>query len=328
MVLARAAWFLVVALAGGSTAGCRLGPLRNGCTTTADCFSGSECVDMQCVRTVTTPPPSMCDLSMPFGAPVLVYGLNRNPGDEYRINVSPDELTAYVASGAAWNTSILFVSTRASRTDPFAPLVPLTSLNAGMEVSVSVTADGLTIFFDRTTMNGQIFAATRTALDQPFGMPGHVVLNPGTPEEFDAYVLPDGSALYFTAVLEQGGMTGQIYRAAMRGTRADPPVPVQTIPGARFPVVSADELTLYFAAPSAPAETQLIIFVTTRTSRDDPFDPPAKITELMTSAFDAPQWISPDGCRLYFTRSNGFQVAGASYSFVAERTPPAATSGP
>jgi hypothetical protein len=332
----------LLALAGILAAGCVLdAPDKNACTTTDRCLRGYTCIDRQCVRTPAPLPDggadgggdtgggsrSTCDLSMPFGAPVLVYGLNRDPGTEYRLNLSADELTAYVSAGSAWWSANLFMSTRASRTGPFGPLVALATLDSGDDVSISVTADGLTAFFDRTFLNGSIFASKRVALDQPFETPSQVLLDRNMPQEYDAYVLPDGSALYFTAVLDPSMPGGQMLRSALHGTDADPPVVVPLIPllvaAVRFPVVSADELTLYFSAPGSTDTDEEDIWVTSRSSRDAPFTALARVTELSTSDWEVPQWISPDGCRLYFART--YATDGAdSFLFVAERTPPAA----
>jgi hypothetical protein len=313
--------FWLAALAGALAAGCTL-PGKNACAASDGCLDGYECVDGQCVRTPTGS--SRCDPSMPFAPAMLVPGLNRNPGMEYRVNVSPDELTAYVSSGSTWWQSDLFVSTRASRADLFGPLVPLPTLDVGHEVSISVTADGLTAFFDRADLNGRIFAATRTTIDQPFGTPGPVILDPSMPQEYDPYVLPDESALYFTAVLDPSTSatpTG-ILRTALD---ADPPALLLLGMTARFPVVSADELTLYLSAPSSPGSDDFDIWITTRPTRSAPFAAPTKVDELNTSTTEGPQWISPDGCRLYFTRTYAPDGSQA-FSFVAERAPPAAHS--
>lgn len=255
-----------------------------------------------------------CDPSLPFAPPVPVYGLNRQPGREFRLHVSPDELTAYVSAGDNWWTADLFVSQRTSRGEPFGPLMPLTALNtAYMEDSVALTADGLTVVFDsdRKGAGGRIYMATRLTPTAPFGVANEVVIDDGSVDEYDPFVSPDGSALYFSSN-GKGGAAG-IYRVALSGMSAGPPTPVVLGSDKRFPLVTPDERTIYFAADKD-------IWTMTRASREMPFSGPTRLSELSTSDYAIPQSLSSDGCRLYLTRT----VPGtqASYSFIAERRQP------
>jgi hypothetical protein len=116
------------------------------------------------------------------------------------------------------------------------------------------------------------------------------------------FVLPDGSALYFSS-------PGDLYRAA-RGASGQfqAPVMVSTVntPSLEYtPALTPDELTLYFASnrPDSPARGDLDIWVSKRASRDVPFEAPVNVQELNTAAGEDPEWISPDNCRLYFSRS-------------------------
>lgn len=266
------------------------------------------------------PPVVTCDPSMPFGEPVLVYGLNRDPGTEWSITVSPDELTAYVAVGSYWTLAHPQMAKRANRAEPFAALVPLTALNGPtFEQAMSVTEDGLTLFMEsnRPDMNAptRIYVSTRQNTDEPFGSPSDVQLEQGMPDEFDPYVLPDGSALYFTSNIVGLGFFS---RAALDGTKAETPTLVLQY-NARFPVVSADELTMYFGWNDPHTGIWGDIWIATRPSRDVPFGVPTNVSEVNTPDQEWPQWISPDGCRLYLTRQTS---AGGAFSFVAERLRP------
>jgi len=52
---------------------------------------------------------------------------------------------------------------------------------------------------------------------------------------------------------------------------------------------------------------ELEIYVTHRKKAGAPWDPPEKLPNVSTvpAGFDAPNWISPDGCRLYFHSARG-----------------------
>jgi hypothetical protein len=160
-----------------------------------------------------------------------------------------------------------------------------------------------------------IYVSTRENTEELFGSPSVVQIEEGMPEEFDPYVLPDGSALYFTS--NDVGL-GYFWRAALDGTRAELPTEVLE-DNARYAVVSADELTMYFAWTDPLTGVWGDIWLATRPSRDVLFGAPINVSEVNTSDIEYPQWISPDGCRLYFTRE---PTTGGSFSFVAERVRP------
>ena len=64
------------------------------------------------------------------------------------------------------------------------------------------------------------------------------------------------------------------------------------------PVVTPNQLTMYFGSPSTRAD--LDIWITERKALTDPFGAPVLVDAASTQGEDFPSWISPDGCRLYF----------------------------
>jgi dipeptidyl aminopeptidase/acylaminoacyl peptidase len=98
--------------------------------------------------------------------------------------------------------------------------------------------------------------------------------------------------------------------------------------GAYSPTLSPDELTLYFAS-SRTLETRCAsmlddeIWQANRATTADPFAHPRPIAELSTHRPEWPSWLSPDGCRLYFTRQSARSDADL---YVAEKArPPCST---
>ena len=135
------------------------------------------------------------------------------------------------------------------------------------------------------------------------------------------YILPDGSALYFVS-FRPGAGDADIYRSSFQAGQFGPPVIVSTIntPLPEYtPTPTADELAIYFASnrADAPAKGSFDIWMAKRASRSANFDPPVNIQELNTANLEEPSWISPDKCRLYFTRygATGYKI------FVASRSP-------
>jgi hypothetical protein len=63
------------------------------------------------------------------------------------------------------------------------------------------------------------------------------------------------------------------------------------------PLVTSDELTLYFAEGPNYSE----IYMSTRASKTEPFAEREPVPELVAGY--APSWLSADGCRLYFDQN-------------------------
>jgi hypothetical protein len=256
-----------------------------------------------------------CTSSMRFGDSVPVYGLNRDPGNEYRVFLSPDELTAYISHGHPWQVADIAVAKRASRSEPFGNALALAEINSpSSELSVSLTPDALTLFVESSRSGtGRIYAATRRTILESFSPPTAVPLDHGEDAEGDPYVLPDGSALYY-GVAYFAPATNAIWRVSLEGITPRSPTVIIDDGDVRWPVVSADELVLYYY-DTAPSGSGGGIVMRTRTSIGVPFGEPTELTELNTPDVEWPQWISPDGCRLYFGRG----TANGAFLFVAER---------
>jgi hypothetical protein len=72
-----------------------------------------------------------------------------------------------------------------------------------------------------------------------------------------------------------------------------------------YPVLSEDELTIFFASDRpSPAGRGMNIWTARRASPALPFTAPVVVPELSTDADEVPGWLSPDGCRLYHTRND------------------------
>jgi Tol biopolymer transport system component len=187
----------------------------------------------------------------------------------------------------------------------------MTSVNSGAaEGWPSVTADGLSLFFESFVSGRyQTYVATRTTLVAQFSAPALVAnVNFAGSDTGQAAVLPDQSAIY---LVNNASGTSNLFRAGRNTTgQFGVPVEVSTIntPAEEFaPTPTSDELVLYFGSSrlDAPAKGSMDIWMTRRTSTAANWDPPTNVQELNTTAFEWPDWLSPDRCRLYFTRNTG-----------------------
>ena len=83
--------------------------------------------------------------------------------------------------------------------------------------------------------------------------------------------------------------------------------------------ISADGLTLYFGSNRSGGHGSYDIYMTSRVTRNDPWQPAANLgPKINSSVADAEPWLSPDGLELYFAsyRSGGY---GRADIYVARR---------
>ncbi len=151
-----------------------------------------------------------------------------------------------------------------------------------------------------------------------------VLTNPGGVRFFSPYVLPDGSALYVAKQTTDAPGRRFIHRAG-RGTGAYDDVQAVTGLGADAndddnPVITADELTLYWASVRGAVATS-DIYEATRTDAKSPFSGVRRVGSLSAPARDErPTFVSADGCRLYYSSSTRPIKAGSvSDIFVATK---------
>ncbi len=153
----------------------------------------------------------------------------------------------------------------------------------------------------------------------------------------DGYVTSDGGSYYFTALTDTDGgiwlggcpdggpsASGQaLFVANSFGVDTIPPGfsgPAVRITATSTlvdnPALTEDELSAYVSVTSAQDSTPHIALMT-RASLDTQFESAAPLHELDSPEGEYPTWISPDRCRLYFSR----RVGGQWDLFVASRQP-------
>jgi len=264
---------------------------------------------------------AVCDHSKPFEPPVLIDLDAPGPVRQaYNPWLSRDELTMYFAGAGG-----IYVSTRPELSAPFlAPeLVPGLGTFVGRP---ALTGDELTIYFEYLPggFGTRVAYSTRPSVDDPWTAPADFLGGPlSTAADGGPFVTVAGDVLYFHS--QRAGDLG-IFRTEHLDAGWSFPVAVGGISSPyadQNPVVSDDELTIFFASdrPDPAATGGFDIWVATRRSPGDDFDPPSLVPELNSIAFEFPGWLSPDGCRLYFDSSGGLGSGGAEKIYVASRPP-------
>lgn len=272
-----------------------------------------------------------CDPTARFGTPVALPTFDPANVHVAGARFTADERTMvfYAFRGQSWD---LFSAGRASSTAPFAAdaSTSLGDVNTlGHETSPWISGDGKTLYFSRAAaLDGGGYAgwdlmeATRPSTDVPFHAARTLPHASPQLDEYDPFGTVDGEELWWAAA--SAGGRARIRYARVRGGTATNAAELAfgALPGedVRMPVLSADELSLYFAR-GTPAAIDL--FVTRRATVDEPFADPVRL-DTSTLALEYPSFVSQDDCRLYTFR---YLPAGWRI-FVAEREGPEATTAP
>lgn len=131
--------------------------------------------------------------------------------------------------------------------------------------------------------------------------------------------MPDRSALWYSAA---PGNYETIFRAprldgdfgnAVAVLGAD----LNIAPGDGAPVVTPDELTLFFSSARLGGVGSFDVWMAKRATATDSFGEPVNVQAVNSTDIDTPSWVSADGCVLYLTKSS----ISNSQLYVATRNP-------
>ena len=248
-------------------------------------------------------PKAACNLAGPFGKPVALGSLNTSAIEQHP-RLSPDELTITFQRTSLTNDYDLYTASRVDAGAPFDTATAIAELDTpANEADMTTSADGLRAFFASDRFGGlggyDIWQASRDASTAPFGSIAPTANVSSTVSDSMTYYVP--GTLWFASDRGSGGL--DIYRAAEQaGGFASPLlVPELASPAADgFPVVSTDQLRIYFASTRGDAGSWQL-YTATRAVATAPWNTPTLVTELAPFGNVLPAWISPDGCRLYLS---------------------------
>jgi Tol biopolymer transport system component len=253
------------------------------------------------------PSSTACDRNKDFGTPGLFATVYEAGFDQSFVRFSDDDSTLYFARTTPSGPADLDLCyAKRGNGGTFGGLIGMKSLNSTeTDESPAITTDQLMIFFASSSSgtSKDIFVASRAKAEDSFDPPAKVTgLAIPNKQENDPYVVP-GGRLYFASTRDDpAGANYDIFSADIAAGAAKSIVPIPTVSGGATdtnPVVTPDELTIYFASNRATGD-KMDIFVAHRTDKANGFDMPQAVTKLNSTAHDRPTWISPDECTLYF----------------------------
>jgi len=254
-----------------------------------------------------------------FGTPTNLGPTINSSSVDVQPEVSANGLELYFTSErpGGYGGGDLWVATRETIEDDWG-----TSVNLGPTVnspynegSQSISADGLTLYFDDFPsprpggVGGvDIWVMTRPTVSDPWGTPVNLgsVVNSGV-RDAGPSISADGLALFLYSN-RSGGYGGNDIWVARRPTTSDPwgtPVnlgpPVNTSSGECCPNISADGLSLFHGSGRPGGSGGVDLWVTTRATVSDPWGMPVNLGPTVnSSSLDDTASISADGSTLYF----------------------------
>lgn len=266
-----------------------------------------------------------CSHEEPFGAPTRVSGL---PDGAVRLRTSPDERVGYYAFPSATSSFDLFVATRDTPRGAFGEGESLAFNDAAWDFSPTLPADGAILYLESNRSGSwKIYQSDWDPEAEAFGplaYPAGLSNAEATHDDGGPYVTADGQAIYFHTDRQGSQLLAMARRS---GASFGPVVLLDSgdLPIVGTPIVSPDELTLYFAAQvGTEAGMHMDIWSATRSSTSGAFANFREVSGVNTPANEVASFISEDGCRLYFDRNTGFPFGwGRSddAAYVAERKP-------
>jgi hypothetical protein len=263
----------------------------------------------------TAPPPNLstgppCDGSMPFRPPVPVPGLSEDVARTIAgLRLSADYLTAYFYDDTTGNKDIYY-ATRETPDGPFSNVRPIPGRGINTvsdETDPTVSGDGLTILFARGTPVADpihIFQGSRPTTELSFASIGRIpqLENLNATYETFPFLREDGIVLYFS--LENADIYVTRLEVSHSDANLDDPKPVaelNTTFSEIAPVITFDDLTIYYGSDRGDGQGNYDIWMATRASSSDLFGPPTNVTEVNSADDEWPSFVTRDGCTLYFT---------------------------
>lgn len=269
-------------------------------------------------------PVARCDPRGAFGAPVEVAGINSDLDDAAaRLSADELEITFSRRTDGLWD---LWRATRDAPDAPFGPPALVTIVNSvSSDLWPTISPDGLTMLYqaDRTIPGTyHVWRSTRASLTVPFGPP----MLRGDLRDHDVNpMLANDHALYFSSEMRGGLGLGEILRSPIdaNGAIGAPELVVggvNSVAHEDAPAITSDERVMFFRRLTA-GETD--VYTAARSTPSDGFGAAVPVPGLAAPGVsEVPNWISPDGCHLYFHTNATASTAGVNVWMTSRATSP------
>jgi Tol biopolymer transport system component len=251
-----------------------------------------------------------CDPNAPFGAGVPVEGLSSPTLDDYGARFSSDELTVVFTRRQATDVSDLYTATRTTRDGAFSTPELLATVNSvNSDRWPTMSPDGLTLLFDSDRGTGifHTYVSRRTSTSDRFG--AATAITALMDREIMPFLASD-TAMYFSSAIRLGGQgMPDIWRVDIDAA-GNVGTPTSVIGGVNTPdqeeaaALTPDELRIVFRRTGGGNGAD--IYTAQRSTAQDGWGAATPIPGLAEPNIpETPDWLSPEGCALYFHRPGG-----------------------
>jgi len=275
-----------------------------------------------------------CNPAAAFGTPTILAELADPNYDERFPRLSPDERTIYYAFGPPAGPFVLFSAARVASTGPFGKGAAIAGLTpaSGSDNNITVSPDGLVALLSSNRTQGsvnpnvsQIWSTSRANTSAAFATPVWSNTAFGSQNgDYDPYFVPGAGGLFYSANVTLSNPAPHIRRGVFNaggysGASGPGFGTGNAVAEDRAPVVTPDELRIYFASNAGPdggVQPGGRIWTSTRPSSAVAWLAPWIVAELAGfGTYPQPGWISADGCRLYLTSNK----SGRDAIYLAKR---------
>jgi len=265
-----------------------------------------------------------------FGTPTSLGETVNSSYNDFNPSISADGLSLYFISnrtGGIGGTGMydgcdIWVTTRETTDDPWGIPENLgpTINTPGGEFGVSISSDGLSLYFDMwqpgSSNSEDLYVATRATIDDDWSNP--VSLGPMVNSSADdcyVNISADELALYFTSNRSGKYALWVTRRETIHdpwGTPVNLGPTVNSSPSQGHPGISADSLIFFFASSSRPGGYgNDDIWMTRRARTDDAWGEPVNLgPTINSSVWEGFPNVSADGSTLYFRYSQTGRYQG------------------
>jgi len=266
-----------------------------------------------------------CDPARPFGAPVLVPGLDTS--DFFATpRLSPDELSIYFTTLVDRDGAVqadLVRAQRTSRAAPFGPATPLSAFNTPQQDNDPMIAGDLrSLWFSSSRSgNNQLYVARRASPGEELGAPVLVPGLAGPSQDMHPYYRAAGPELWFTS--DRGDSGTEVYVAPLRDGSFGPATLVSELSTPAVdvqPQVTEDGLVVLLASNREGGAGGFDLWIASRRSTAETFRAPTSLAAVNTAADEYAGWISPDACRVYFSSNRDTDAQPRHRLWYAERS--------
>ncbi len=248
----------------------------------------------------------MCSPTTPFGMPVQVAGVNDPVAYDSTFVPTHDELTAYFYSNRTNSDYDIYRATRPDLTAAWTVTHVDELASTAVEKEPSLSPDGTILAFTSSRVpnvgSDDLWYATYDGTK--FTVVGPIAAFNTAATDYHPLFQDASDQFWFTSnvagnfSIYHASHTGASFGAATLESELDL---AGTDSGAAAP--SSDGLAIYFRSDRPGGLGDYDIYVARRSSVAEPFGSASPVTEVSSASLDTPNWISPDGCRLYLSSS-------------------------